>query len=125
MHENHVREEVTRVVAGFLGMHAETLDPQTPLALYGLDSLSSMELVVTLEHAFERQLPEWLLVEHPNLDTLARALGKSDDAGPNHTALNAMWADSRLPDDIRPPAGAPNDPSRHVLLTGATGFLGA
>jgi thioester reductase-like protein len=123
MREDQVRAEVTRVVAGLLGMRAETLDPQTPLALYGLDSLSSVELVAAFENAFERQLPEWLLVEHPDLDTLTRALA----AGPQDRPYvpPAILADSRLPDDIRPPAGAPIDPPKHVLLTGATGFLGA
>ncbi len=36
-----------------------------------------------------------------------------------------MLADSLLPADIRPPAGSVTTAERHVLLTGATGFLGA
>jgi acyl carrier protein/dTDP-4-dehydrorhamnose reductase len=123
MPEDHIRAELTRVVAGFLGVGAETLDPQTPLALYGLDSLSSVELVAVLERAFERELPEWLLVDHPDLDTLARALNGGVDAA--RAQEISMLADSRLPDDIRPPAGVPSDPPSHVLLTGATGFVGA
>ena len=45
-----------------------------PLALSGLDSLGSMELVAALESELGRELPEWLLLEHPDLESLSRAL---------------------------------------------------
>jgi thioester reductase-like protein len=117
-------DRITQIVAAFLHAEPETIDPQRPLALYGLDSAGSIELIAALEDAVGRELPEWLLLEHPDLDGLTRAL--CDD--PNirtDDALGRMLADSRLPDDIRPSGGSPATPARRVLLTGASGFLGA
>jgi thioester reductase-like protein len=110
------------VVADFLKIDPAAIDPHMPLVLYGLDSVGSMELVAELERALERELPEWLLLEHPDLETLVRAL--EEDV--RTAALQQMRADSILPADIRPPAaGTAGTETRSILLTGATGFLGA
>src|ERR1700730_3781918 len=123
--ENALRERVTQVVAGFLGLQPEEIDPFTPLALYGLDSLTSVELTATLEQAFHRKLPDWLLDEHPDVDHLALALS-NNDTGPRDDELDLMLSDSVLPACIHPAAGTPGmDHPQHVLLTGASGFLGA
>jgi thioester reductase-like protein len=142
---------VARIVADFLKIDPQAMDPKTPLALYGLDSVGSVELVAALEEAFGRELPEWLLLDHPDLDALVRALdaelqrdltaihahdtvqsGSScmpsavpSDSSRTSTALSQMLADSFLPADIRPPDGQVGATPRRVLLTGATGFLGA
>jgi thioester reductase-like protein len=164
---------VARVVANYLKVDRNTIDPQMPLTLYGLDSVGSMELVAALEIAFGRELPEWLLLEHPDLEALSQALedvrlkpdatsfdrkpdatsafdsgdSRRPDAsstvgvasgdnkpdastvgvasGFSRTSLDQMLADSLLPPDIRPPNGSAAATERRVLLTGATGFLGA
>ena len=117
-------DHITQVVAGFLHLEPQTLDPQKPLALYGLDSVGSIELISTLERALGRQLPECLLLEHPDLDALARALCDSTHSEADR-GLSLMLADSELPDDIQPSAGSAATTARRVLLTGASGFLGA
>ena len=128
-----VRDQVIEIVAECLGVNPAEIDPHTPLALYGLDSLRAVELVMVLEDALERQLPEGLLVDHPHIDALVHALehgvqhpppAQSDD---RHADANALiWADCVLPSDIRPGVTpAPPSTRPRILLTGATGFLGA
>jgi len=129
------------VVADFLKVDLDAIDPRMPLALYGLDSVGSMELVAALEIALGRELPEWLLLEHPDLEALSKAL-EDVQLKPDATtttsvttvasgfswtsaALSQMLADSLLPADVRPPDGPITPAEGRVLLTGATGFLGA
>lgn len=117
-------DRITKIVAEFLHVKPETIEPRTPLALYGLDSVGSIELIAALEDALGRELPEWLLLEHPDLHALSRAL--CDDAGTRaDQALSLMLADSRLPEDIQPTGGSAATTAGRVLLTGASGFLGA
>jgi thioester reductase-like protein len=118
------RARVRAIVATFFKMTPEAIDPDVPLALLGLDSLRALELVAALEEAFGRGLPEWLLIEHPDISSLALALG--GEAGPPEAGhLAQIVADSVLPHGIRPSMAQRVGPPRHVLLTGATGFLGA
>ena len=129
------RQRVSEVVAGCLGLAPAEIDPHEPLALYGLDSLRSVELGAELEDAFRRPLPDGLLSDHPSIDALVGFLEDGDqlararDDDPN---IDLMRADGVLPFDIRPeaapapvPTSAPAPPDERVLLTGATGFLGA
>jgi thioester reductase-like protein len=117
-----VHDRVVSIVADFLRVDAAAIDPCKPLSLYGLDSLASVELTAALEDAFERQLPEWLLADHPDVESLTRAL-RGQEVGDNR---ELMAQDSVLPADIRPSMeGTPRSPAGRVLLTGATGFLGA
>ena len=124
-----VRDRVSEVVAGCLGLPANGIDPGEPLALYGLDSLRSIELGAELEDAFHRPLPDELLADHPSIDALVRLLDDGATRARAHDddrALALMRADGVLPPDIRPDAAtAPASSPRRVLLTGATGFLGA
>ena len=124
-----VRDRVSEVVSGCLGLTPAEIDPREPLALYGLDSLRSVELGAVLEDAFDRSLPDELLADHPSIDALVRIL---DDGAPDARAQDGdpagalMRADAVLPSDIRPGAPpAPASAAGRVLLTGATGFLGA
>jgi nucleoside-diphosphate-sugar epimerase/acyl carrier protein len=116
------QDRVTAIVADFLRVHPAEIDTRKPLSLYALDSLRAMELIAALEDAFERPLPEWLLIDHPDIQSLALALA-GDQSGDDR-ALRA--ADSVLPAAIRPslPRRTITRMER-VLLTGATGFLGA
>ena len=130
---NALRNRVVAVVADLLHVDGAAIDPQRPLSLYGLDSLASVELTAALEDAFERPLPEWLLVDHPDVESLTLALC-GEELGDER---ELMAQDSALPADIRPVRRSaereggpsmgqtPRDPSGRVLLTGATGFLGA
>ena len=129
------RQRVSEVVAGCLGLAPAEIDPHEPLALYGLDSLRSVELGAELEGAFRRSLPDELLSDHPSIDALVRFLEDGDPlarAPDDDRNIDRMRADGELPFDIRPEAGpapvptsAPARSDERVLLTGATGFLGA
>ena len=123
-----VRDRVSEVVADCLGVAATEMDPREPLALYGLDSLRSVELEALLEDAFDRPLPDDL-AGNASLDALVSVLEDGERRALRHDADHAralMRADGVLPFDIRP-AAAPRTPppTGRVLLTGATGFLGA
>ncbi len=93
-----VRDRVLTVVADVLGLDVAEIDPRKPLSLYALDSLASAELTTALEDAFERPLPEWLLVDHPDVETLTLAL-RGQTAGDDRELIAH---DSVLPVDIRP-----------------------
>ena len=123
-----VRDRVREVVAECLGLAATEIDPREPLALYGLDSLRSVELEALFEDAFDRPLPDDL-AGNPSLDALVSVLEDGERRTPDRDADQPralMRADGVLPFDIRP-AAAPRTapPTGRVLLTGATGFLGA
>ena len=124
----NVRDRVTEVVADCLGVAETEMDPREPLALYGLDSLRSVELEALLEDAFHRPLPVDL-GDHASLDALVSALeggGRRARARDADHARALMRADGVLPFDIRPAAAPRAAPQAgRVLLTGATGFLGA
>lgn len=124
-----VRDRVREVVAGCLGLAAAEIDPRAPLALYGLDSLSSVELGAELEDAFHRPLPDELVADHASIDALVRLLedgGLGARAWDDGQETDLLRADAVLPFDIRPEAPpAPAYSPERVLLTGATGFLGA
>ena len=104
-----VRDRVSEVVSGCLGLTPAEIDPREPLALYGLDSLRSVELGAVLEDAFDRSLPDELLADHPSIDALVRILedGEPDARAQDNAPAGAlMRADAVLPSDIRP--GAPS-----------------
>ncbi len=124
-----VRDRVTEVVAACLGLRPAEIDPCAPLTLYGLDSLRAVELGAVLEDAFDRALPDGLLDDHPDIDALVQLLAEVDPQRPRALAeddvRSLMLADSVLPPDIHPVEPMPASLGRQVLLTGATGFLGA
>ena len=126
---DRVRDRVREVVAGCLGLAAAEIDPRAPLALYGLDSLRSVELGAELEDAFRRPLPDDLLTDHASVDALVRLLedsGQGAGACGDYREIDLMRSDAVLPFDIRPEASpGPARAAERVLLTGATGFLGA
>ena len=102
------------------------LTPRASLLLHGLDSLKAMELVARLEDRFGQRLPESLLCEYPDVESLAALLSGGALRGPGGAGRREMIADAELDAGIVPAQGSvgPAEP-RQVLLTGATGFLGA
>jgi thioester reductase-like protein len=121
-------DRLQAVVGALLDVDLAHADPRTPFTAYGLDSLKAMELVSALEEACNCRLPEWLLLDCPDFATLAEALRHGPHGGEASHAreMAGLFADAVLPDDIAPAAIAHASPAiRRVLLTGATGFLGA
>jgi thioester reductase-like protein len=109
------------------------IEAGTPLTAYGIDSLGALELVASLEDTFDCRLPESLLADCPDLERLTSALNRQTH-GDNRTldpasdsGFDRMLADARFPDDVRPLDARPSALTNGgpVLLTGATGFLGA
>ena len=115
-------------VAAYLRVEPDTLDVHRPLTAHGIDSLGALELAAHLEDAFHCTLPESLLSEWPTVAGLTAALaGETTDP---ETALanrrERLLADCQLPDDLRPSLRQrPTPATGNVLVTGATGFLGA
>ncbi len=103
-----------------------------PLSLLGADSLGIAELAAAIEQASGVALPQGLAHESATIRELATWVDARRTAAPDDPAeadpFAQMLDDSRLPDDVRPGAAAAEEgleDGRAILLTGATGFLGA
>ncbi|MBP2337563.1 thioester reductase-like protein [Saccharothrix coeruleofusca] len=115
-----VTELVHAEVASVLGLSAPV--PDKPFPDLGFDSLLSVELRNRVAAATGLALPATVVFDHPTPSALAAFLAGA--AGPAEVDYEAEVV---LPDDIRPAAEVVRTVSApsHVLLTGATGFLGA
>ncbi|MET9558095.1 thioester reductase domain-containing protein [Streptomyces sp. NPDC006645] len=127
-----VTEAVSRAIAGVLG-HSDTsgIASDQPFLKLGFDSLTAVELRNRLNELAGVRLPATLVFDLPTPAALAARICELLDgqsAADADTAPLVDFADEvRLADDVRPAAEIVpfvTDPE-HVLLTGATGFLGA
>src|SRR5690606_34095753 len=108
-----------------LRVKPEDIDPRAPLARYGLDSLSALELATAIGDALGIEVAEDWLLDSPSIRSLARRV--LEQAAPQESRaeqLARIRADAELPADLDP-GRVPPASGATVLLTGANGFLGA
>ncbi|MBO8193157.1 acyl carrier protein [Streptomyces oryzae] len=65
---------LTGRLAEFLGRSAEDIDPRTPFAEYGLDSVAALSLYGDIEDEFALYLEPTVAWDHPTVEALARCL---------------------------------------------------
>jgi thioester reductase-like protein len=116
-------------VADCLEMSPLRIDPARPFVQYGLDSIGALQLAFAIADHLGIEAREDLVVDCPDLASLERYVGElvSNTKVPAPATCSEwelMLADSRLPADVIPEL-PPNSAIRDVLLTGASGFLGA
>jgi thioester reductase-like protein len=104
------------------------VNPDVPFARLGVDSLGCIELAADVEAALGLHVPVDAVTECTTIRSLCEAITADRPA----SAFDLMRADAVLPADVRPHVGRvfrpgfiPLTTARHILLTGATGFLGA
>jgi 5-hydroxydodecatetraenal polyketide synthase CpkC len=111
--------QVCEQVADVLSLTPDAVGADRPLTELGFDSLTSVELRNRLGAAVERSLPATIVFDHPTPRRLADFL-----AGHFGTDEPAVDYDVQLAEDIRAAELSTVEP-KQVLLTGATGFVGA
>lgn len=118
--------EVWQEVLGIPG-----IGPDDDFFDLGGQSLQTIQVANRLTARVGREVTVATVFRHPTVAELAVALAADLDRQPRSGAdgpgaVAQMLADSVLPEAIAPPAGsAGTSRSGRVLLTGATGFLGA
>ena len=119
-------DQIRERVAEILNVAPENIDPSKPLSRLGMDSLAMVQLTATIENKLGYEWMEHASPEALTIRSLAGLLLQK--ARPMHsgtrTCRDLMHADSVLPHDIRPQSSRVAEPHQ-ILLTGATGFLGA
>uniref|UniRef100_UPI0038B3AB00 thioester reductase domain-containing protein n=1 Tax=Actinokineospora pegani TaxID=2654637 RepID=UPI0038B3AB00 len=118
---------VTATVADVLGAGPADVRGGQVFPDMGFDSLLSVELRNRLATLTERRLPATLVFDHPTPDAVAAYLDGVLGDGATAARTVDFAADVRLDDAIQVEGevvDCATDP-RRVLLTGATGFLGA
>jgi len=131
----HVADVLRREIAAVLDTDASLIDTDQSLAYLGVDSQRAALLQVRLSQQWRVALPMEALAFADTIDGLAdlfvRTLNGEDvtGGGLNGDALRTA-VDADLTLDALPAAGAELDIAqvthpRHILLTGATGYVGA
>ncbi len=96
------------LVADCLGVPAREIDRQVPLVRYGLDSMSAVHLTTAIADELRCDVPECLLLDHPDIDSVARYMETARTTRQpvparknGQSPLDQMLADSVLPFDVR------------------------
>lgn len=129
---DRLRGALLAEVGRVLGVSADRCEVDRPLTELGLDSLMMVELVSWVEDTLKLKLPAVELMRNPSISGLSAVLMKhlavaGGGAVPVETAEGEdLRGDAQLDPSILPEAGGhPREVPEAVLLTGATGFVGA
>lgn len=127
-----LRARLVALAAHVLQLQPTDIAASTEFASLGLDSLGTLELVALIEDEFHIELPATSLFDHPTvgeLATLVETLRAGREAVTDIVRQEAriarMLADAELPPEILPGQSSRATARGAVLLTGATGFMGA
>ena len=124
-----VLAEVLAAVSDVLGQSdSDSIPVRSAFPELGFDSLLSVELRNRLAAASGLALPLTTLFDHPTPVALADYLASQFTSGGNSDQDNVHWnLEITLPEDVVPADVrlSENEHLEKVLLTGATGFLGA
>jgi thioester reductase-like protein len=122
-----LRGRLAALVGATLRVSAARVGPFDSFASLGMDSLAAVELTAAIEDELGIELELTVVHEHPDLDSLARFIEQGDAGSARARQTERLRADAVLPPDLVPGRDAPvrTGDARRILLTGATGFLGA
>ena len=121
------------VLAELGGYEAADLQAGTDLQLLGMDSMMAVELATAVQAGLGVSLGIGAMAGDPSLGSLAAHLlmlmGGGSQSGNGVGTGADLASEAVLPDDWTWPFGpafpSPDGPGQTVLMTGATGFLGA
>jgi thioester reductase-like protein len=116
---------LTARIAECLNVPSDEIAADVPLVRYGLDSVAAAQLTAAIAAELGRDVPDWLLLDHPDIASLTQYIAGSGPAPAALSVLDRMRSDSVLPDDVRAVGQVWKPAPRAALVTGATGFLGA
>ncbi|WP_411875883.1 thioester reductase domain-containing protein [Vulcanococcus limneticus] len=127
-----VEQTLAELLAELGGFAAQELDASTSLDTLGLDSLMAVELATAVQGSLRVSLGLGALAGNPTLASLAShllVLLQHPAAAAEAPPLD-LGVEAELPADLKAclaaaPAHTPSGPAEAVLVTGATGFLGA
>lgn len=72
-----IRDWLTRHVAELLDRPVELIEPDVPLAQYGLDSVYALTVTTAVEDTFGVLLEPTVMWDHPTIDGVSRVLAAS------------------------------------------------
>ncbi len=122
-----LRDRLAATIGATLRVKPAGIGPFDSFASLGMDSLAAVELTAAIEDELGIELALTAVHEHPNLDALCRFIEGEDVDGGRERERDRVRDDAVLPPDIVPACarGPRTRDARRLLLTGATGFLGA
>jgi acyl carrier protein len=125
-----LEENVARVIADVLRVPVGLVASDAAFSELGMDSLAAVELTTAIEDALGIELSMSAVHEHRTLSALCNFIRHGTPGEPAVASIDRMRADAVLPRDVgidlheRGKARFTRD-ARRVLVTGATGFVGA
>jgi acyl carrier protein len=124
-----LEEQIAQVVADVLRVSIERVTPDVAFAELGMDSLAAVELTTAIEETLHVELPLTAAYEHPTLGALCEFIRHGPASDTDRASRARMRSDAKLPVDIMlgddAPRARPTRDAGRVLVTGATGFVGA